>query len=46
VIRIDCSQVCQKLLPSVALVLWRPCVAYLLIVSAIAVPALAALLAA
>ncbi len=32
--------------PSVALVLWRPCVAYLLIVSAIAVPALAALLAA
>jgi hypothetical protein len=31
--------------PSVALVMWRPCVAYLLIVSAIAVPALAALLA-
>jgi hypothetical protein len=30
--------------PSVALVMWRPCVAYLLIVSAIAVPALAALL--
>jgi len=31
--------------PNVALVMWRPCVAYLLIVSAIAVPALAALLA-
>lgn len=30
--------------PNVALVMWRPCVAYLLIVSAIAVPALAALL--
>jgi hypothetical protein len=30
---------------NVALVMWRPCVAYLLIVSAVAVPALAALLA-